>query len=87
MPPIGQSQVEIGLLSHDEKGGSGSIVAKTKIWCTEVFVVVDNFCPLVDITVRRASFKGSRVLKDVLCHSVQPSDVSNKYRVSLYWRL
>ena len=48
VPPIGRPQAEIDLSSHDEKLGSGSIVAaKTKIWGSGVFVVGDMFCPLI----------------------------------------
>ena len=48
VPPIGRPQAEIDLSSHDEKVGSGSIVAaKTKIWGSGVFVVGNMFCPLI----------------------------------------
>lgn len=48
VPPIGRPQAEIDLSSHDEKVGSGSIVAaKTKIWGSGVFVMGDMFCPLL----------------------------------------
>lgn len=87
MPPIGQPQVEIGLRSHDEKGG-GVIHSdkEKKNWYTGGFVVGDTYCPLVVI---RLAEHPPQVLHGCLrvCPATKYDPVIGVNRVSLKWGL